>query len=199
LTVPEGKTGVEQAILPPHRSTWMKKALAILLVIGCGKDAMEPDGIWKVTVSNTDDDCQDVLDYGDLTGSTTMDDICGTDCEGADERFTKTFEYQLFFDGRKADLRIDDQHFASGPMDGCKLSYETPVWMESRSRGDVQWSIKATDTTVQGEATCDRRLREDLDWVGYEIVTVVESEDPKLAPGCTYSMATVGKYVGTGD
>jgi len=175
----------------------MKLVLAIPLLISCGKEDASPDGIWKVTVSNEDSFCDDALAYANVPGSTGMDDVCGTDCEGVPERVSRNYRYELYFDGESAEIRIDGQSFASGTLSGCDLNYESPVWLQKRGDGNVQWSVSGLDTTVQGSVDCG--LPANLDWVGYEVITVIESDDPDLSPGCSYRMATVGEYVGKGD
>jgi hypothetical protein len=176
----------------------MKTALTILLAIGCGKDESIADGVWKVTVSNKTSHCETVLDYGAQADDVGLDDICGTNCEGAKANIGQDYRYALFTDGRSANIKIDDQQFASGVEEGCTLSYQTPVWLETRAKGDVQWSIQSVDTLKQGDATCSE-LDGKYDWVGFEVITVVESEDPDLVPGCTYGVAVVGKYEGAGE
>lgn len=177
----------------------MNKMLAIFLVVGCGKDDAGPDGVWKVTVSNEDDLCNEVGLDGAQPGNVTEDDYCGTNCLGARDRIEEVYKYELYLDGSLANIRIDGEQFASGTVDGCLLSYETPVLLESGSAGSIQWSVKSTDTLFQGDASCSALSESSYDWVGYETITIESSDDDDFVSGCTYSVAVVGKYEGKGE
>jgi len=168
----------------------MRLVPLITVLVACGTEDVEPDGIWKVTLSNSDADCQEVRNYTSLA----TDVICGSDCEGDVPKINETLRYQLYFDGDNAEVRVDGQTFASGVLDGCLLSYESPVWLEERKGGDIQWSVEGHETEVQAKVDCG--LPKDIDWIGYEEIHIIESDDPDLAPGCSYRVAAVGEYVG---
>ncbi len=168
----------------------MRLVPLFLLLAACGEDEAVPDGVWKVTLSNQDGDCRKVRDY---TGLST-DDLCGTDCEGEVPQIEETVRYELFFDGDNAEIKLDGQTFASGVLEGCQLSYESPVWLEDRKSGDLQWSVVGHETEVQAKVDCG--LPKDVDWIGYEEIRILESEDPAQEAGCGYRVAAVGEYVG---
>ncbi len=178
----------------------MYKMLAMVLAVGCGKGDNGPDGVWKVTVSNDPNLCEDVGDYGAQPANLTEDDYCGTNCTGAKPDFEGgPFKYEVFIDGALLNIRIDGEQFASGTIDGCKMSYDTPVLLESRKSGNIQWSIKSKDTWFQGDQPCSGLSKSQYDWLGYETITVDSSEDEDFVAGCTYSVAVVGKYEGKGE
>ena len=66
--------------------------------------------------------------------------------------------------------------------------------LEERKDGDIQWSVIGHETEVQAKVDCG--LPKGVDWIGYEEVQIIESEDPTMTPGCSYRVAAVGEYVG---
>ena len=100
---------------------------------------------------------------------------------------------KLFYDGDNAEIKVDGQTFATGVLEGCELSYESPVWLEERSEGDIQWSVIGHETEVQAKVDCG--LPQGVDWIGYEEIQIIESEDPAMSPGCSYRVSVTGEYV----
>jgi hypothetical protein len=123
-----------------------------------------------------------------------LDDLCGSSCPGDVPSINETLKYELFYDGDNAEIKVSGQTFATGVLEGCALSYESPVWLEERKSGDVQWSVLGHETEIQGKVDCG--LPSGLDWIGYEEIRVIESDDPTMTAGCSYRVAATGEYVG---
>ena len=168
----------------------MRLMLMLAFLTACGEDEVVPDGAWKVTLSNKDEDCQQVRNHTSLS----TDEVCGSDCPGDVPSINETIRYELFYDGDNAEIKIKGQTFATGVLEGCLLNYESPVWLEERAEGDIQWSVIGHEIEVQAKVDCG--LPKDVDWIGYEEIQIVESEDPSMSPGCSYRVAAVGEYVG---
>ncbi len=167
----------------------MRLAPLFVLLVSCGSEEVAPDGIWKVTLSNQDVECQEVERHTSLS----TDELCGSDCSGEVPSINQTLRYEVFFDGDNAEIKVDGQTFATGVLEGCALSYESPVWLEERSDGDIQWSVVGHETEVQAKVDCG--LPKGVDWIGYEEIQILESEDDSLEAGCSYRVAAVGEYV----
>jgi len=60
----------------------------------------------------------------------------------------------------------------------------------------VKWQLVGAAVLRQGGASCE--LTEGVDWEGTEVFEVVETDDPSLVLGCTYTMSVVGTYIGRG-
>lgn len=147
-------------------------------LVGMGCSSVEedtPDAAWDVTVTGV-----------------------STDCTQDSSGYQKTFEYQVYTDGADVELRIGEEDggsesFAIGVRSGCAVQYQSAVWLEERSEGDLRWQITG-EATYQGQAGgCD--LTDGLDWEGTEIIEVVESLDDNTPEGCTYLMTTEGVLV----
>jgi hypothetical protein len=134
-----------------------------------------PIGTWEVTVTGV-----------------------STDCTSDNSGYQETFEYMLFADTAEIELRIgsgegDSEGFAIGVRSGCAVNYQSAIWLEERSEGDLRWQITGTATHQQAGGGCD--LTDELDWEGSEIVEVVESMDENTPEGCTYLMTTEGVFI----
>ncbi len=160
-----------------------------VFLAACGDEEVVADGVWTVTLSNDDVECRQVRDH---TGRST-DEVCGTDCEGEAPKINQTVRYELFFDGDNAEIKVEGQTFATGVLEGCELTYESPVWLEERKSGDIQWSIIGHETEVEAKVDCG--LPKGVGWIGYEEIRIVESEDSSVEPDCSYRVAAVGEYV----
>lgn len=126
--------------------------------------------------------------------ATGVEDLCNV----PPQAYQESFDYTLFFSGSMTDLRVQGQSFATGEISGCNLSYVSPIMGEKRPSGAlVKWQLEGDATLRQGGASCD--LPEDRDWVGTEIFTIVESEDPDLVAGCSYTLSLEGTYLGSGE
>ena len=145
--------------------------ITAILLTGCGPEAEIPDGTWNVTVTGTTNDC---------TG------------DGAD--YQELFAYQLFFDGSATTIRINNEGFATGTTSGCRLSYESNIWLQEDSAGDYQWQIIGEATYEGAAGGCD--LDEGVDWIGTETIKVVTSENPNIVEGCTYETDLTGVFGG---
>lgn len=151
--------------------------LPALLLAGCPEPLS--GYAWQVTV----------------TGGEPGFDSCNI---GNETPYTETFDYVVDFSGGQASLGLLEGGeifgFASGTLAGCELSYESIIWQEQRSGGDVRWQLTGTATVQQGGDSCS--LSEGLDWEGFEEIRVIDSSDPDVPPGCTYRMDATGTYSG---
>ncbi len=146
-------------------------AIACLAVLGnaCGPEPFAPDAEWDVTVTGVETDCTDDTSAG----------------------FQQTYTYQRLATGSNVELRIEGDVFATGLMAGCTLDYSTPTWIEERDGGDFRWILNGeADFNVYGTSACD--VDEPYDWLGEEVITVVESENPDVPEGCTYTFEVFG-------
>lgn len=144
---------------------------AAILLCACGPQPVEPDGQWNVTVTGTDDSCT-----------------------GAEAVYQELFTYQLFFDGSATTIRINNEGFATGSTSGCRLTYESAIWLEEDPAGDYQWQITGEATYEGAAGGCD--LDEGVDWVGEETLEIVFSENEGVLEGCTYEMELTGVFQG---
>jgi hypothetical protein len=158
----------------------MRRAQFLLLfpLSACQEETLDPDSFnWEVTV-------------------TGIEDLCNpTD----PQPFQETVTYSLFFDGSITDIKVGPDSFASGIMTGCSLEYDTPVVGERRGPNEeywVKWQLSGEALLRQGGSSCD--ITEGLDWEGTETFEIIETDDPDLAVGCTYTLSVAGTYLGQG-
>lgn len=160
------------------------RALFVILsfsIVFTGTGCTEPlEGFaWQVTVS----------------GGEPGFDSCNI---GSEQPYTETFTYALDFDGANVDLGllIDGTifGFADGNLSGCDVSYQSVVWQDQRDGGEVRWQLEGEASMRQGGSTCN--MDDGVDWVGFEEITVLDSTDPDVPPGCTYRMDATGTYDG---
>jgi hypothetical protein len=153
-----------------------------VLFVGLGAckvdSTVDYDAQYKVTVKSL------------LTG----DGALTTDCIDQGREFNQTFTYQLVFTEADVSIDIDGEGFATGTRSGCLLNYQSAVWLEEGSSGDLRWQITGSATYEGATDGCD--LPDDTDWDGTETVEIVESEDEDIASGCTYELETEGKFIG---
>lgn len=154
----------------------MKKLIIVplSLLVACGPAPEEPDGSWTVTVTGI-----------------------STDCTDSAEGYQKTFEYQIFYgdeDASRAELKIDDEPFASGYIAGCTLEYQSAVWLEEVDGGSYRWQITGVAEQQTAAGGCD--LPQDIDWYGTETLEVIDSENETVPAGCTYEMESEGVWNG---
>ncbi|MFH1467081.1 MAG: hypothetical protein ABIO70_22045 [Pseudomonadota bacterium] len=153
-------------------------ALMPLSLLACVEEPGPPSGTfdWDVTI-------------------TGIEDLCNpTDPQGSLEEVT----YSLLFDGSLTSIYIGPDLFAQGIMSGCALEYDSPVVGERRGENEefwVKWQITGDATLRQGGSSCDI-VEEGIDWVGEETFEIVETDDPSLQIGCTYTMSVVGTFTG---
>ena len=74
------------------------------------------------------------------------------------------------------------------------MSYSSVIWQEARETGEIRWQLEGEATVRQGGSDCN--LDEGLDWDGFEEITVIDSTDPDVPPGCTYRMDATGTFSG---
>ena len=151
--------------------------LAVCMAPGCGEPL---EGFaWRVTVA----------------GGEPGFDSCNI---GDEQPYSETFTYALNFDGGNVSLGllIDDEifGFADGTLSGCDVSYASAVWQDQRDNGEVRWQLEGEASMRQGGSTCN--LDDGVDWVGFEEITVLDSTDPDIPPGCTYRMDATGTFDG---
>jgi hypothetical protein len=187
----------------------MRWLLCCAVLSGCaGTGDPAPDAEFKVTVTNLADDCAPNDDLDDALSAIwpledgDTPDFCAcsdtpqldggrTDCKvtdssadgGAREQFkrsSETFTYGLFRDGDSASLRIDGEDFASGTLLGCDLEYESPVWLDTRDGGDVQWQVSSINVLVDPNGGCKADFQgsaSNFDFLGVEEIEVVGSDN----------------------
>jgi hypothetical protein len=145
--------------------------ITAILVCGCGPEPDIPDGEWNVTVTGTADSCT-----------------------GGEAVYQELFTYQLFFDGSATTIRINNEGFATGTTSGCKLKYESAIWLEEEPAGDFQWQITGEATYEGAAGGCD--LPDGVDWEGTETLEIVYSENEAVPEGCSYEMDLTGVFGG---
>jgi hypothetical protein len=153
--------------------------LLMLPLLACEEEGLDPDSFnWEVTV-------------------TGIEDLCNPqDPQG----FQETLTYSLFFDGSVTEIKIGQDSFASGIMTGCSLEYDTPLVGERRGPNEeywVKWKLTGEALLRQGGSSCE--LDEGVDWSGTETFEIMETDDPDLQVGCTYTLSVTGTYKGQGD
>lgn len=150
-------------------STAARLALTVGMLSGCTPEAV-PDVSYEVTV----------------TGVTNG---CTTDTSG----YRETFQYDLFFDNASVLIQVDDVPMATGEIVGCKIEYQTSVWLEDRDNDTyLRWQMTG-DGAYQGLAGgC---VDDPYDWETTETITVTESTDPSIVAGCTYTMTANGNLL----
>lgn len=128
-----------------------------------------------------------------LTGTV---DLCNDPTIG----YQEAFRYRLEFieGGNFVDLAIGPDNFASGQISGCEINYETVVWGETRDGYDLRWRMEG-EALYQQAGGCGTQLPPNVDWKGTEVFTVVQSSNPNIPPGCTYTLDAEGTYVGPAD
>lgn len=164
---------VNRVLKPSLATVRVASCVGILaLLAGCGSEDSAAGYIWHVV----------------LTG---IEDGCNAEPQG----YQQAFDYTIYAEGALADLRIDGESFATGEIAGCNIEYVSPTMGEQRETGAwVTWVLTGEAVYRPGGTSCD--LDVGVDWAGEEVFEVVESEDPGIAVGCTYTLAAQGTYVG---
>jgi len=131
----------------------------------------------------------------DLTGS--HDQCAG----GAADSYHEALTYVLQFADAGNGVRVgvvkdgDPVPFAVGSVAGCEVTYSSVVWEDTRDGYPLRWKIDGSATwRTAGDLACG--LAPGVDWAGNEVVTVVGSDDPDYAAGCTVDLDVVGTYQG---
>lgn len=132
-------------------------------------------------------------DYFDLTVESTTDE-----CNDPKVVDKETFTYRLVVDGSAVTIFMDDALLATGSLQGCDLTYQSPIWTDNRDDGNggtseaIGWSIHG-DATVGLSDLCDAGDG----WVGEERIDILNSTDPDVPAGCSYFFDAVGTYTGS--
>ena len=139
------------------------------MIFAC-RPPLEIDASWDVTITGVETNCTD-----DASG------------------YLNTYSYDIQYDGTRAKIYIDNAMYATGDHRGCSLKYTSASYLEESPDGSFSWEISGdADVESQGNS-CD--LPEGVDWQGTETLTVLESENPNVEVGCTYSMTVEGTFV----
>ena len=139
------------------------------ILLGACTPSEEPDASWEVTVTGTETSC-----VSDTTG------------------YLENYTYDVFQEATQIKIVIDDSLFATGQLRGCFIEYQSAAYLEDAPEGRFTWDISGR-ADVQGAAGgCE--LPEGIDWQGTETLTVLDSEHPDIAAGCTYTMSVEGTY-----
>jgi len=154
-----------------------------LVLTACGTEQNDPDWAFTVSVSNKQEACQELqgLVEDTVTGAVPIEQLClcedpnGDDCSADITPATETFSYELFFDGDAVAIEIDGQPFASGNVLGCELEYESPTWLATTPKGDVQWSVTSQYVKADGASVCP--IPGQFQFLGVEEYTVMESDN----------------------
>ena len=152
-------------------SNWTTRAAWIALiagVAGCNGRNL-PGHYWELDLSTADDACN----------NNTV-------------AYSETLEYRLTFGVDDVTVAIGEDVFAAGDLDGCRVTYDTITWTETREAGDIQWTLTGEAIAQREEGSCGIAS----DWQGTEVFTVVSSQDPAIRPGCTYTLNLAGRYIG---
>ncbi len=157
-------------------SLWQGFAITGLLCALSCKEKEKPGFIWEVSVISAEDGCNTPpVEYN---GAVNMD-------------------YLLRFDESRVVLSVDGVDFASGTISGCEIEYESSVWGEARDGNEIKWQLTGTATYRSGGTACN--LPDGRDWEGQEVFTIVSSEHPDIASGCTYTLDLNGVYRGESE
>lgn len=157
------------------------------LSLGCGAEVIPADGIWEVTIE------------GDPESDGSNEWTCG---EGVSS-YRKVYKYEMFQVGSSIELKIKGETYATGEQRGCFLEYQSSIYLEDpdllAEEDSFRWKIDG-EAEVQGAAGgCPDLQNTEFDWLGTEVLTVVDSENETIPMGCTVLMNVAGIYLGTGE
>lgn len=145
-------------------------ALLVAAAVGCGQEDL-PGNYFDVTLQGSENLC---------TGG------------GADHQEKLT--YRVEWAGNDITLAIDDDVWATGTAEGCRLDYTSVAWASYRDDHEIQWQITGTARVdAEGGSGCVEGGASD--WSGTETFIVTNSEHPDVAPGCTYTLEVEGAFV----
>jgi len=139
---------------------------AIVLSAGCS-DANLPGHRFDVTLTEADNGC---------TGESTP---------------AEDYTYRVEVQGAAVTLSIGEDLLATGTLSGCNVRYDSPPWTESRSGGEVRWSMSGEAVIALGDGCAA-----ESGWVGTETITVLESSDADVQGGCRFTHDVDGTYEG---
>jgi hypothetical protein len=137
---------------------------------------------------------------GELPGSYwDIEVVEATDlCNAEPKQYSgpSSMAYRLQYEGSAVVLNLEDQAFASGTISGCDIAYQSVVWPDTIDGFAVKWQLTGEAVHRAGETGCNL---DGVDWQGTETFEIISDPDdhPELEPGCTYSIALEGTFVGT--
>jgi hypothetical protein len=167
-------------------SRWLAAA-AVFGATACGGgEEVLPDGVWNVTVASL---------ITEVNGQSSIDSDCVPEGGAV---YSKSFKYELYYEGDAVLVDIDGQSFGGGTRAGCNLLYDSAVWLDDRPGGQITWYVEGGATYRGVAGGCDNQLADGVDWLGYEVAIVVESEDESVPVGCEYDLETTGTVVSGG-
>lgn len=116
------------------------------------------------------------------------EDTCNTPLATSNE----SFDYRMAVAGGNASVYADGVFMADGDVSACSLSYSSSVYSERRGDFLVRWILEGEATVTRGEGCAEAGDG----WTGTETFRIVESNDPDVERGCTYTMAVTGTFDG---
>jgi len=158
--------------------------LLYFTLFGC-RDEPIPDGTWQVTITP-----EDIDGDGFSTNNCTEDEDAG---------IVEKHDYSLFYTGSKMEIKMGEELFATGEWRGCYHEYNSSIYLEESPQGDFRWTIAGRADAQGAAGGCDTLLPDELDWSGYEILTVVSSENESVTEECYYEMKVEGVFVTSVD
>ena len=139
-------------------------------IVGCNGGGELPGHYWQVTALAEVDSCNDPT-----------------------VPYEQTFDFRVVFDGNDVELAIDEDVFATGTSSGCDISYETPIWTDSRDDGtEIRWMLTGSAKIGTQEDACI--IEGDVDWSGTEVFEIVYSNNDDIAQGCEYELEVTVTY-----
>jgi len=134
-------------------------------------------GAWKLTLTPNDLGTNCVLVSDNLYGS---------------ERYTYTLE----FPGEAPNeirVYIDGALFGSGEYEDASGESADGLVYQTEERLDDSRPAGAVRYLIEGEASLESNSRAgSLTWTGYESIVVLESDDPEIGVGCTFTYDVSG-------
>jgi len=133
----------------------------------------------------------------DLPGDVYEVDLEGVEntCTAGGATYAETLEYRMELEDQDVRLSIGEDLWAQGSADGCLVTYSSIVWEDDVDGHIVRWQIfGSARVNPAGGSGCV----EEGDWQGDEQFVVLSTDHPDIQAGCTYDIATTGKYVGGG-
>ncbi len=116
-------------------------------------------------------------------------------CTDAPANLSERFTYRVVVDGSNVELAVGPDVFATGFMDGCVLTYESVVWEERYSGGEISWQLYGDAVVEIPGSDCGDpdELAGGLDWGGSETFILKSStEEAEMSPGCEYTSTLAG-------
>jgi hypothetical protein len=140
------------------------------MLAACGGGAL-PGHYFEITASGSDNGC---------TSEAPSD-------------YTETFTYRLdVVAANDVTVYIDDVVLATGGLDGCEISYRSPLFTDVRGEDTIRWALIGKATISLGDnASCGAGEG----WIGTERIEISSSTADDVAPGCSYKLDVEGTYL----